>query len=127
MTTLLVGIANYERMKERTMEIARGKRKADKGEPKIWFTSIDSFARILSDRNRELLKLIHEHQPDSLAELAELSGREKSNLSRTLKTMNRYGLVNLKAGPGGSVIPRVPYSHIKLDMSIVTHEHSRIH
>lgn len=118
MKTLMVGIANYELMKERTMKIARGEYRGGKSEPKIWFTSIESFARILSDRNRELLKLIYEHQPDSLAELAEVSGREKSNLSRTLKTMNRYGLVNLKEGPRGSVIPRVPYSNIKLDMTI---------
>lgn len=121
MKTLMVGIANYELMKERTMKIARGEYRAGKSEPKIWFTSLESFARILSDRNRELLKLIYEHQPDSLTELAEVSGREKSNLSRTLKTMNRYGLVNLKEGPRGSVIPRVPYSNIKLDMSIAGH------
>ena len=120
MKTLLVGIASYQRMKERTLEIVRGKRKIPRGEPKVWFTSIESFARVLSDRNRELLKLIHEQQPDSLAELAEMSGRQKSNLSRTLKTMEHYGLVNMKRGPKGRLAPRVPYSHIKLDVSIMS-------
>jgi len=123
MKTLLIGIASYKRMKERTLEIARGEHKVGKDEPKVWFTSIESFARVLSDRNRELLNLIHEQQPDSLAELAEMSGRQKSNLSRTLKTMEHYGLVNLKSGPKGRLVPHVPYSHIKLDMSIAPHVH----
>jgi predicted transcriptional regulator len=118
MKALLVGIASYKRMKERTLETAKGKRGPARGKPKIWFTSIESFARVLSDRNRELLKLIHERQPESLAELAEMSGRQKSNLSRTLKTMERYGLVQMRRGPKGRLAPRVPYSHIKLDMSI---------
>jgi predicted transcriptional regulator len=118
MKTLFVGIAAYKRMKEKTLEIARGERKASRNEPKIWFTSIESFARVLSDKNRELLKLIHDQRPESLAELAELSGRQKSNLSRTLKTMEQYGLVNMKRGPRGRLAPHVPYSHIKLDMSI---------
>ena len=122
MKTLLIGIAGYDRMKKRTLEIARGERKIKRGEPKVWFTSIESFARILSDRNRDLLKLIHEHQPDSLTELAELSGRHKSNLSRTLKTMNQYGLIELKEGPKGSVMPRFPYSNIKLDLTIASEQ-----
>ncbi len=32
-----------------------------------------------------------------MTELAELSGRQKSNLSRTLKTLERYGIVKLDA------------------------------
>lgn len=118
MKTLMIGIARYEDMKERTLQIARGERKVKRGEPKVWFTSIESFAKVLSERNRTLLELIHEHQPQSLTELAELSGREKSNLSRTLKTMENYGLVSLKEGPGGSIIPRVPYSHIELNLAL---------
>ena len=118
MKTLLVGIASYKKMKERTLEIARGQRKVKRDEPKVWFTSVESFAKVLSDRNRALLELIREHHPESLAELAELSGRKKSNLSRTLRTMEHYGLVSLKEGPRGSVIPHVPYSRIELDLSL---------
>ena len=118
MKTLLIGIASYERMKERTLEIARGEHKVRNDEPKVWFTSVESFAKVLSDKNRALLEMIREHQPESLAELAEISGREKSNLSRTLKTMERHGLVSLKHGPKGSIIPRVPYSRIELALSL---------
>lgn len=118
MTTLKVGIASYEQMKARTIAIASGERKPEKGAPKIWFTSLESFARVLSDRNRALLNLISEAQPESLAELSALSGRATSNLSRTLKTMEKYGLVRLKKGEGGRIAPRVPYTDIVLDVPI---------
>jgi predicted transcriptional regulator len=118
MSTLKIGIASYVEMKARTMAIARGKRKPKRGEPKVWFTSMESFAKVLSDRNRALLKLIADVHPDSLTELATLSGRAKSNLSRTLHTLERYGLVRLKMEEGGKIRPSVPYTEIALDVSI---------
>lgn len=61
--------------------------------PSIWFPSL---ASVLSDDNRRLLRLIHDKQPKSLTELAELSGRKVPNLSRTLRMMAGYGLVSLQ-------------------------------
>ena len=118
MRTLRVGISSYEQMKARTLAIARGKYKPAAGEPKVWFTSAESFARVLSDRNRALLAIIAESSPESLARLAELTGRKKSNLSRTLKTMERYGFVQLGRGARGSIIPRVPYQKISLTLPL---------
>ena len=51
MKTLKIGIADYDRMKARTMAIARGEHKPDRGEPTVWLTSIESFAKVLSQRN----------------------------------------------------------------------------
>ena len=62
--------------------------------------------RILSRRNRELLHMIAETDPASLQDLVDLTGRAKSNLSRTLKTMERVGLVRLERN-GRTVVPRV--------------------
>ena len=118
MKTLKIGIACYDRMKARTMAIARGEHQSANGEPTVWFTSIESFAKVLSQRNRELLALIARERPESLTELAELAGRNKSNLSRTLKTMSRYGLVELTAGERGALVPRVPYEQVRLDVSL---------
>ena len=118
MKTLLVGVAGYERMKARTVAIARGQHKPAHDEPKVWFTSIESFAKVLSQRNQALLALIASEKPESLTELAEIAGRKKSNLSRTLKTMSRYGLVELRAGPRGTLIPRVSYDRVRLDVSL---------
>ena len=120
MKTLKIGIASHDRMKARTMAIARGEHKPARGEPMVWFTSIESFARVLSGRNRELLALIAREKPDSLTELAELAGRNKSNLSRTLKTMSRYGLVELTEGQRGTLVPRVPYDRVSLDIALTS-------
>lgn len=118
MKTLKIGIAGYDRMKERTVAIARGELKPARDEPKVWFTSVESFAKVLSHRNRDLLTLIAREKPGSLSELAALSGRNKSNLSRTLKTMSRYGLVELWEGERGTLVPRVPYDQVRLDVSL---------
>lgn len=118
MKTLKIGIADYGRMKARTLAIARGEYGPTKGEPTVWFTSLESFAKALSERNRELLALIAREQPDSLTRLAALTGRSRSNLSRTLKTMSRYGLVELEKGRRGKLIPQVPYDQVRLDVSL---------
>ena len=114
MRTLRVGIASYALMKARTVAIARGEYRPPAGEPKVCFTSAESLARVLSERNRALLGIVAESRPESLTRLAEITGRNKSNLSRTLKTMERYGLVHLSRGARGSIIPRVPYQRISL-------------
>ena len=75
---------------------------------------------MLSGRNRELLATIARAKPDSLTELAELAGRNESNLSRTLKTMSRYGLVELTAGQRGTLVPRVAYDQVRLDVALTS-------
>src|SRR5260370_32974204 len=117
MNTLKVGIASRDAFKKRTMSIARGEYKPGKDEPKVWFESLETLSQVLSDQNRALLKLINEKHPRSLAELAEQSGRAKSSLSRTLKNMERYGLVHLEEGPNRQLAPRGNYSGVELEMS----------
>jgi predicted transcriptional regulator len=117
-TTLKVGIASFEEMKERTLAVARGERRISPDEPKVWFTSIESFAKVLSAGNRELLSVIAEQAPNSLEELARLTGRAKSNLSRTLKTMAGYGLVQLERGERGRITPRVKHDRIELELPL---------
>jgi len=93
--TITVGIMPYEKFKKYTMAIACGEYRPKKNEPKIWFESIETISQVLSTRNVELLKLIEDQKPQSIKELAEISGRKISNLSRTLKTFNKYGIVDL--------------------------------
>jgi predicted transcriptional regulator len=118
MTTLKVGIASYEEMKARTMRIARGEHRVAPDEPKVWFTSTESFAKVLSAGNRELLRIIAEQAPGSLDDLARITGRAKSNLSRTLKTMEGYGLVRLERGERGRIAPKVVYDRVELDLPL---------
>ncbi len=71
-----------------------------KESPTVWFASMASLAAVLSEDNRALLKVIRDAQPRSLTELAELTGRKVSNLSRTLRTMASYGIVKLERDKG---------------------------
>ncbi len=118
MTTLKVGIASYEEMKARTMAVARGERRVAPGEPKVWFTSTESFAKILSAGNREMLRVIAERAPSSLDELARITGKAKSNLSRTLRTMEGYGLVRLERGRHGRITPKVTHDRVELGLPL---------
>ncbi len=119
MTTLKVGIADYEEMKARTLRIARGEEKPAPDTPKVWFTSTESFAQVLSASNRELLRVIAERAPGSLEELVEITGRAKSNLSRTLKTMAGYGLVRMERGQGRRLMSRVVHDRVELDLPLI--------
>lgn len=96
MKTIVIGVMSQEKIRARAIAIAKGEYKPKPGEPKIWFTSMRSVAEVLSDSNRALLKVIRETDPHSMAELAQATGRQPGNLSRTLKTMERYGLVSLR-------------------------------
>ena len=95
-TILNVGIMPRKQYQQRLLDIAGGRYKPKSDEPKIWFSSIKSLSAVLSDHNVSLLKIIREQQPENLKVLAEISGRQVSNLSRTLKTMERYGIVELQ-------------------------------
>ncbi len=97
MKELAIGIASQADIRARALSIGREERRSKPGEPKLWFTSMRSMAEVSSDDNHALLKLIVEQKPESLSRLAELTGREPSNLSRTLKTMEHYGLVELQS------------------------------
>jgi predicted transcriptional regulator len=118
MKTLKVGIASIEDMKKRTLAIARGNLKPSRDDPKVWFTSPESFAKVLSNKNRALLNVISATNPDSLQDLAARTGRKASNLSRTLRTMERYGFVRLHKGTRGKIRPEVPYRAISLTLPL---------
>lgn len=96
MKSIRIGIASQEQIRQRTLDIAAGRLKPKASDPKIWFTSMKSVGELLNEDNRALLRLIRESQPNSLTELSELTGRETSNLSRTLSRMKKYGLLELE-------------------------------
>jgi predicted transcriptional regulator len=72
--------------------VSRGERDP---RPTVLFDSWRQLAGVLSDENRQLLRVIRDNEPRTVMELAQLSGRAASNLSRTLRTLEAYGLVKL--------------------------------
>jgi|TARA_R110000782_G_scaffold54571_5_gene115312 predicted transcriptional regulator len=96
MKTLKIGIMPKDKIRERTLAIAKGELTPKPGDPKVWFTSMKSIAEVLSDENRALLHVIVQTAPNTIADLARSTGRKPNNLSRTLKTMANYGIVELR-------------------------------
>ena len=47
------------------------------GEAKVWFQSLHALSQVLSDKNRALLALIAQTQPDSINDLAEKTGSHR--------------------------------------------------
>ena len=96
MKAIVIGIMPQDKIRDRILSIARGEYKPKPGEPKVWFNSMRSLAEVLSDENRSLLQVIKDTNPQSITSLAEMTGRKPGNLSRTLKTMSNYGIVEMR-------------------------------
>jgi len=117
--TMAVGIISAKDYRRRTIAIARGTYIPRRGEPKIWFESLKSMAQVLSADNQHLLKLIIQHKPGSITELEEITSRRKSNLCRTLKTLEKYGIVDLPKIKG-QVVPKVKATDFKVEFGLNT-------
>ncbi len=115
--TIKVGILSFEDFQKRTLAIVRGEYKPKRNEPKIWFESLQSMAQVLSPENQALLRLIADQKPQSLTELAKLSQRKKSNLSRTLKKLQAFGVVELTKNKG-RLVPKVKALNFKIEFGI---------
>jgi predicted transcriptional regulator len=63
-------------------------------------------------------RIASEFAPGSLDELARITGKAKSNLSRTLRTMEGYGLVSLERGERGRITPKVMHDRVELDLPL---------
>jgi len=92
----LIGVMPEQMVRQRMLAILSGHYKPAADEPKIWYNSLAALAQILSPENIALLTLMHERKPETVTELATLSGRHKSNLSKTLKTLENRGFVKME-------------------------------
>ncbi|WP_299695238.1 helix-turn-helix domain-containing protein [uncultured Vibrio sp.] len=91
-----IGVMSEEMLRKRMIAIVKGEYKPSKDEPKVWFTSLNAVAQLLCDENQKLLQVIDEYRPETITELAELTGRKKPNLSDTLKKLASKGFVRLE-------------------------------
>mgnify|MGYP001180840396 FL=1 len=89
-------IQSHASLREEMKAVARGERLAPKDAGGKTFDSVEALLRLLTPQNRELLAIIRDKKPQSIAELAELTGRAQSNLTRTLGKLVAIGFVRLK-------------------------------
>lgn len=115
-----VGIIPRKEYWKRTIAIARGEYVPKRGEPKIWFESLQAMAQVLSSENQQLLRIIIDRKPKSIKELESITGRKSSNLSRTLKTLERYGIVALPKQKK-NIIPKVNITDFTVQFGLNHH------
>jgi predicted transcriptional regulator len=124
----------FEEFKEYTLAVARGERKVDPREPKIWveriddqkgktgrvrFSSLEAGAKLLSVKNRALLRTIATRRPRSIRELAAHTGRAEQNLLRTLRKLSQAGIVRLDKGEGRAFQPVVTAHKIQFEIDLL--------
>jgi predicted transcriptional regulator len=112
-----VGIISRKAYQKRTIAIAKGEYTPPPNEPKIWFESLQTMARVLNNRNQELLRVIIEKNPDSLQALEQVTGRTRSSLLKTLRMMARYGIVDLEKH-NGTIKPIVKATEFRVEFGL---------
>ena len=75
--------------------VARGEIPAPADAAETSVESVEALVRLLTPENRSLLQTIRDRKPQSIAELAEMTQRAPSNLSRTLSKLEAYGLLSM--------------------------------
>jgi len=108
-----IGVMSEAMIRERMLSIVKGEYKPASNEPKVWFTSLNAVSQLLCEENRKLLKTIKNERPETVTELAELTGRKKSNLSGTLKSLAAKGFMKLEK-KGRIVTPIAIYTDFEI-------------
>jgi predicted transcriptional regulator len=89
-------IQSLRSLEQEMRAVARGERPAPPDAAMPTFESIDVVVRLLTPENRELLAIIRDRKPRSIAELAQMTGRAQPNLTRTLAKMEAAGFIKMK-------------------------------
>ena len=89
-------IQNLRSLREEMKAVARGVRRAPADAAKPSFNSVEAVVRLLTPENRQLLALIRDRKPPSIAALAEMTGRAQPNLTRTLAKLEAAGFITMQ-------------------------------
>jgi len=109
-------IQRLQELEAEMRAVARGEKAAPKDAAAPSFNSVDALMRLLTPENRRLMATIRDKKPKSIAELAKLTGRAPSNLTRTLNKLEDAGLVKMRADKKTKIpIPAVKILRVKID------------
>ncbi len=123
-------VGTFEEFKKYTLAVVRGERVVDPQEPKIWvertetdlgmvqFRSLEAGAKLLSAKNRELLRLIAKRKPESVQELATMANRAPQNVQRTLHRLSTAGIVRLMPGAGRALRPILTARKVLIEIDL---------
>jgi predicted transcriptional regulator len=91
-----IKVQSLRSLREEMKAVARGDRPAAAEAARPSFNSVRAVVRLLTPENRQLLALIRDHKPQSVAELVALTGRAQPNLTRTLAKLEAAGFITMK-------------------------------
>ena len=97
------------------LDIAKGAKRPNPNEPRVWFTSWEALARVLSRKNMLLIEMIRDTEPVSVTELAKKVGRNKTNVLRSLKVLKQFEIVDFQEGEGNRRAPRLNYDDFRVE------------
>lgn len=115
-------IQSMKQLKAEMLAVAKGRRQAPVDAGQMSFDSVEAVMRLLTPDNRQLLAVIENSKPASVADLARLVGRAESNVSRTLSRLVAGGFVRLKPGAGKAKVPEVAIHRLTVDIDVCRFE-----
>ena len=108
MEMLKVGIADMFERREQMMRTICGEERRAPRDPKLWFTTVESFLKTLSAGHREFLREIAEvHVSASLDELSRMTGRKRSDFRGMLNKLAEMGLIEVHLRDGSRLRSKV--------------------
>jgi predicted transcriptional regulator len=86
----------------------------------LYFVNVREMGKVLTPKRLELLKTIHDQYPDSVRELATLTGRHVKNVADDLGLLASLGLVEMqeRGGPGRRKVPVVSYETLTVEVHL---------
>jgi len=116
MKSIRIGVASDQEIRQRMLDIAAGRITPTAQEPKIWVRSVDEFRKLMSEKNVNLLAAIRTQHPKSISELAQNIHEDQGNLTKRLKMLASFGLVELEEGERSrgksALVPKVLFDRI---------------
>jgi len=116
MKTIRIGVASGQEIRSLMLDIAAGRKKPSAQEPMIWVRSVDEFRKLMSEKNMNLLAAIRNQRPKSVSELAQSIHEDQGNLTKRLKMLASFGLVELEEGERTrgrtALVPKVTFDRI---------------
>ncbi|MGY3614537.1 HVO_A0114 family putative DNA-binding protein [Bradyrhizobium sp. USDA 10063] len=109
-------VQNLRSLRDEMKAVARGERPAPADAAIPSFNSVDAVVRLLTPENRELLAIIRDRKPQSVAELVQMSGRAQPNLTRTLAKMEAVGFIRMRAAGHRRKAPSVTIKKIVVEI-----------
>jgi predicted transcriptional regulator len=116
-----IKVQSMASLRKEMLAVVRGDKAAPVGSGGVSFNSLQAVADLLSNENRRLLSIIRKRKPQSVAELAGMSGRSQPNVTRALKRLETARFVVFKAD-GRRKIPQVAVGILRMQIDPCSHK-----